>query len=106
MDDNVVAAVLSDWRTAPIDDQLRALLGFLEKLVLAPAEVGPADAELVRATGLSDQAIEEAIYVSFIFNVVNRMADAFDFQIPSPQGQGKVADFLFKFGYGTGSVPG
>jgi len=40
-DDALVEAVLRDWRTAPLDPKLRATLGFLEKLTLAPTEVGP-----------------------------------------------------------------
>ena len=58
--DDTVAAVLNDWRTAPIDAKLRAMLGFLEKLTLTPAEVGPADVAPLRAAGLSDAAIEDA----------------------------------------------
>lgn len=101
-----MAAVLADWRTAPINETLRATLGFLEKLTRQPEAVGPADVEAVRAAGASDQAIEEAIYVCFLFNVVDRLADAFDFEMPSERERSKVARFLFNFGYAGGSVPG
>src|SRR2546422_7850830 len=37
-DDTLVEAVLRDWRTAPLDPKLRATLGFLEKLTLAPTD--------------------------------------------------------------------
>lgn len=33
-----VEAVLEGYRTAPIDERLRATLAFLEKLTLSPAE--------------------------------------------------------------------
>src|SRR5262245_6336212 len=97
---------MADWRTAPIADKLRATLGFLEKLTLAPAEVGPDDVAPLRAAGLSDQAIEEAIYVCFLFNVMDRLADAFDFTMPSPKSISRAAWFLYTLGYGSGSVPG
>lgn len=106
MDDSLVAAVLDDWRTAPVDEKLRATLGFLEKLTLSPADVGPADVESLRLMGVTDQAIEEAIYVCFLFNVVDRLADAFDFTLPSANETKRVARFLFNFGYGGGSIPG
>jgi hypothetical protein len=33
--------VLDDWRTAAINEKLRAMLGFLEKLTLSPNSVKP-----------------------------------------------------------------
>ena len=57
-DDTLVEAVLRDWRTAPLDPKLRATLGFLEKLTLAPTEVGPADVKPLRAAGVSDGVLD------------------------------------------------
>jgi len=79
----LVQAVLADWRTAPIDERLHAALGFLEKLTLRPAEVQREDVAYLRAAGLTDNAIEDAIYVCFIFCTMDRLADAFDFDLPS-----------------------
>jgi alkylhydroperoxidase family enzyme len=71
--------VLEDWRTAPIEEPLRAMLGYLEKVTRAPGEVGPEDADAVRAAGVSDAAIEDALGVCFGFNLIARLADAFEF---------------------------
>jgi alkylhydroperoxidase family enzyme len=71
--------VLADWRTAPVDPPLRATLGFLEAVTLRPGEVGPADAEAVRAAGVSDEAIEDALTVCACFNLIDRLADSFAF---------------------------
>ena len=49
--------MLADYRTAPILGKLRAMLGFLEKLTLQPADVSPDDAVALRAAGLSDEEI-------------------------------------------------
>jgi len=81
-----VAAVLADWRTAPLDPKLRATLGFLEKLTLIPADVRPADLAPLRAAGVSDEAIEDAIHACVLFNVYDRLADSFSFHIPGPRG--------------------
>jgi uncharacterized peroxidase-related enzyme len=101
-DEALVRAVLEDWRTAPVDERMRAMLGFLEKVTLDPAEVGPEDIAPLKTAGIADQAIEEALYVCFLFNLMDRLADAFDFTIP------EVADgkFLYRMGYSSGSVPG
>jgi len=105
-DEKLVKAVLADFRAAPISDTLRAMLAFLEKQTLRPDEVGRADVASLRAAGLDDAAIESAMYVAFCFNVMDRLADAFDFELTSERGLVWVARILLKVGYGAGVVPG
>jgi uncharacterized peroxidase-related enzyme len=95
----VVRAVLDDWRTAPIDARLRAMLGFLEKLTLHPESLGAADVRPLRDAGLSDAAIEDAIHVCTLFNVYDRLADAFGFDMPDARGVEQSATMLLKRGY-------
>ena len=71
-----------DWRTAPVDEKLRATLGFIEKLTLRPEELGPADADAVRAAGVRDDALVDAIHVAALFNMIVRMADSLEFAVP------------------------
>jgi len=78
--------VLADWRAAPLDTKLRATLGFLEKLTLTPAEVRPADVAPLRAAGVSDEAIEDAIHACVLFNIYDRLADAMQWHLPGPDG--------------------
>lgn len=83
--------MLSDFRTAPIDEKLRATLAFLEKLTLTPAAVTPADVDAVRAQGVSDQAIEDAIYVCFLFSFFNRVADTLRFHVSADAAADRMA---------------
>jgi alkylhydroperoxidase family enzyme len=76
---------LDDWHTAPIEEKLRATLGFLEKLTLAPGDIMPEDVETLRVASLSDQAIEDAIYVCVYFNIIDRIADSLGFDVPSAE---------------------
>jgi alkylhydroperoxidase family enzyme len=101
----VVDAILHDWRTAPIDERLRATLGFLEKLTILPADVGPSDLDAVRAAGVSDAAIREALYVAFVFGVMDRLADSFGFELPDARSLRWTARILLNLGYKTASVP-
>lgn len=96
-----MSAVLDDYRTAPIPEPLRATLGFVEKVTLAPDEVGPADADAVRAAGVSDAAIRDALYVATLFNTIDRIADALDFRLLSEAGFEESAVFVLKAGYRT-----
>lgn len=58
--------------------------GFLEKLTLEPDGVMPADLAPLRAVGLSDETIEDAIHVCALFNTIDRVADTRDFGVPGP----------------------
>ena len=59
------------------------MLGFLEKLTLRPEELSPADAVAVRAAGVSDQAIVDAIHVAALFNMIVRLADSLGWDVPT-----------------------
>ncbi len=83
LDHATVAAVLEDWRAAPVPERLRAALSFLETLTLRPTTVTAATMRELKAAGLSDRAIREATYVCFLFGVLDRLADALDFTMPS-----------------------
>jgi uncharacterized peroxidase-related enzyme len=97
--DETRQAVLSGWRTAPISEKLRAALELIEKLTLRPDEVNSDDMEAQRAAGLSDAAIEDAIHVTALFNIIDRIADALGFDIPSDSGFANMAEVLLKRGY-------
>jgi len=91
--------VVDDWRSAPLDAKLRATLGFLEKLTLRPDEVRPADVTPLRAAGVSDAAIEDAINVCALFNIYDRLADALGWHLPDKRGYAASAQNLMRRGY-------
>ncbi len=95
----LVKAVLDDWRTAAVDGKVRATLALLEKLTLAPNEVGPADIAPLRAAGIRDRAIADAVHVCALFNVINRIADALGFVVLSPGRFRLGAQLVLKHGY-------
>ncbi len=88
-----------DWRTAPLSPQLLATLGFLETMTLRPGELGPADAEAVRAAGVSDDALEDAIHVCALFNMIVRMADSLGWDVPPVEAFAARADTMLATGY-------
>jgi alkylhydroperoxidase family enzyme len=91
--------VLADWRTAPLDPKVRATLGFLEKLTLHPADMRPADLEPLRAVGLTDAAIEDAIHVCVLFNAYDRLADSLNFHLPGPDAYAALGRILMRHRY-------
>jgi alkylhydroperoxidase family enzyme len=65
-----------------VDGQLRATLGFIEKLTLRPDDLSPADAEAVLGNGVSEEALVDAIHVAALFNMIVRLADSLAWDVP------------------------
>jgi alkylhydroperoxidase family enzyme len=97
-------AVVADWRTAPLRSELRAVLPFLEKLTLRPDELEPADAEAVRAAGVSDEALGDAITVCALFSMIVRLADSLGWDVPTPERFRQRAPAMLEGGYALSAV--
>jgi uncharacterized peroxidase-related enzyme len=93
-----ISSVLSDIETAPIEEPLRATLRMLRKLTREHT-VDANDMRTVLAAGASRQQIEDALAVCFSFNVIGRLADAFDFFVPGPAAFESGAKYLLARGY-------
>ncbi len=71
----------TDFRTADLDSQTRALLEFSEKVSLTPYKVVDEDLEQLRQAGLNDQDILLATHIIGIFNYLVRLADVFGLEV-------------------------
>ncbi|HEY7357122.1 MAG TPA: hypothetical protein VH590_11670 [Ktedonobacterales bacterium] len=98
-DQALVQAILDDWRTAPVNEKLRATLAFVEKLTLQPDAISSEDILLMRRAGVSDEGIEEAIAVCALFNLADRIADAFDYVPPTPEQAARSGEMRLARGY-------
>ena len=92
-------AVLEDYRTAPIDEKLRAGIRVaLEFGVFTEVKtIGMARAVL--DAGVTREAIRDALYVAFLFNTYDRLADTLGWQLPKDRYYAKAGQFLLKKGY-------
>jgi alkylhydroperoxidase family enzyme len=91
--------VQRDWRTAPVSPRLAATLGFIEKLTLRPDEVTRADADAVRAAGVSEEALLDAIHVCALFSMIVRLADSLGWDVPPFESFFERADAMLAGGY-------
>ena len=91
--------VLENYRTAPLDEKVRAMLRLLEKFTMNPTELGPTDIRAVLATGVSREGIRDAFYVAFLFNTYDRLADTLGWELPDSAYYPKAGKFLLKKGY-------
>jgi len=94
----LVAAALADLDSAPIVEGLRATLRVLGKLT-RDGHVSPDDLRALLAAGVSRQQVEDALAVCFSFNVTNRLANAFGYEVGSPEAFQAGARYLLRRGY-------
>ncbi len=93
-----VSGVLADLEAAPISESLRATLRMLRKLTREHT-VEPDDMRSLLATGVTRAQIEDALAVCLAFNITDRLADAFSFNVPGPKALEAGAKFLLSRGY-------
>jgi len=93
-----VAAVLADLDSAPIERPLRETLRMLGKLT-AEGKLSAEDMRDVLASGVSREQVGDALAVCAAFNTTDRLADAFGFEVLSPEGFEAGAKYLLRRGY-------
>lgn len=75
-DEETARAIATDWRRARLAPREAALCAYAEKATAAPTgRLGEADLAPLRAAGLSDAEIHDAVQVIAYFNYINRIAD-------------------------------
>ena len=97
-------AIVADWRTAPLRPEVGSTLVFLEKLTLRPDELGPADADAVRAAGVCDEALRNAATVCALFSMIVRLADSLGWDVPPPETLAARAPAMLEGGYALGAL--
>ena len=74
--EELVQAVLTDMESAPLTEEDKALLRFVDKVNHDSPTISEADMQLLYAHGWDDAAIYYAITVCSLFNFYNRWIDA------------------------------
>ena len=76
--------LVMNYRVAPLEPRVRAMLDFARKLTVEPWSVGDADRQGLRDAGLSESEIFDLADVIGFFNMSNRFATATD-MMPNPE---------------------
>jgi alkylhydroperoxidase family enzyme len=99
MGSDKVKAVLADLATAPIGEPLRATLGFLRKVTREHETLTAGDVSALLALGVTRSQVEDALNVGFAFNVIDRLADTFEFHVGTDAAFEAGARHLLSRGY-------
>ena len=76
LDEALVAALETDYRTAPITEQERVMLDYVVKLTKDATQVQREDHDCLRRVGFDDRGILQVTLIASWFNYINRVADA------------------------------
>ena len=76
LNDELVAALRKDFRTAPINEQDKVMLEYVVKLTRDATQCSPEDHQKLRAAGFDDRGILQITLIASWFNYINRVADA------------------------------
>ncbi len=76
MDDELIAALKADYKTAPITEAERAMLDYVVQLTKDATAITPEYHEKMRSVGFDDKAILQITLIASWFNYINRVADA------------------------------
>ena len=93
-----VTAALADLESAPVGEGLRATLRMLGKLT-RDGHLSAEDVRAVLDAGVSRQQVEDALAICYAFNVTNRLANAFGFEVLSQEGFQAGVKYLLRRGY-------
>jgi len=76
LDQELVAALEENYRTAPINEQEKVMLDYVVQVTRDATRISPGDHETLRAAGFDDKGILQITLIASWFNYINRVADA------------------------------
>jgi uncharacterized peroxidase-related enzyme len=76
LDEELVAALSADYRTAAVSEADRTMLDYVAQLTRDATRITPAHHTRLRAAGFDDRAILQITLIASWFNYINRVADA------------------------------
>lgn len=73
VDEGVIERLIENPETSGVDQRLIPVLAYARVLTQAPARIAPSHAEAVYAAGWDERALHDAIAVTALFNMMNRI---------------------------------
>jgi uncharacterized peroxidase-related enzyme len=76
LDQELVAALEEDYRSAPVTEQEKVMLDYVVQITRDATRISPKDHDRLRAAGFDDKGILQITLIASWFNYINRVADA------------------------------
>ncbi len=105
VEQGLLAALLEDIESSPVDGKLKPVLRYVKKLTETPSRMVQADADAIFEAGWDEDSFHYAVMICSLFNFYNRLMDGYgvkntaDFRLSrgralAEQGYGIVTDAL------------
>ncbi len=94
-----MAAALADPEATDLSARVKAMLTLLAKVTKDHEALTADDVAPVLAAGVSRDGVLEGLAVAWAFNVITRLADAFEFEVGPPSSFEAGAKMLLTRGY-------
>jgi uncharacterized peroxidase-related enzyme len=76
LDNDLIAALRDDYKSAPITEAERAMCDYVVQLTKDATKIHPGVIKRLRDVGFDDTAILQITLIASWFNYINRVADA------------------------------
>ena len=76
MDDDLITALKTDYKLAPITEAEMMMCDYVVQLTKDATKIHPGTHEKLRGVGFDDTAILQITLIASWFNYINRVADA------------------------------
>ncbi|MGI9206139.1 MAG: carboxymuconolactone decarboxylase family protein [Woeseiaceae bacterium] len=98
--ESTLEALALDFEIAPVEQRMRPVLRYVEKLTKTPYQMTQADADAVYAAGWDDSALSDAVLICGLFNMANRIIEGHGIDRATPTEKLAASGrWLAKFGY-------
>jgi uncharacterized peroxidase-related enzyme len=77
VDEGLLDALVNDLESAPVDDKIKAILRYVQKLTTTPSRMVQSDADAVFAAGWDENCFHYAVMICALFNMMNRIMDGY-----------------------------
>ncbi len=96
---DITAELFDEWRSGGFAPRIMAIFDVIEKVCAEPANFDNAALTAAHDQGVSTNAVRDALLVVFVFDVVNRLANALGFEVLAEGERIKTAAVLHRIGY-------
>lgn len=98
--ESTLDALALDFEIAPVEQRMRPVLRYVEKLTKTPYQMTQADANAVYAMGWDEFALSDAVLICGLFNMANRIIEGHGIDRATPMEKLQLSgQLLAEFGY-------
>lgn len=99
IDEGVFDELMANIGTASVDERLKPILRYVQKLTLTPSRMTQADADAILEAGWDEQALVDVVSICAVQNFFNRFVDGVGIDVDSETARRTGAELLPTIGY-------